>query len=232
MQHDTHLTQHIRVPVEILYLEGLIQRLTADISELQQALNLKDAQIDEFANSNAAMKELIQVLRDEIAILKGQKPKPNIPASLLEGAKRRRKRHARFQLGFEIEKPILFSVWIKNSQGCDVLLRRYCVKIIADVTRSFQLRAFEISRLAKNVIKDIRRVGKPGQPRGKPRKKKKTLLKIHEKLVIHPESIPEGAVFKGYRPYTVQDIVFESHNTQYQMALWQLPDGQVLIKCR
>jgi len=71
----------------------------------------------------------------------------------------------------------------------------------------------------------VRRIGKPGQPRGKPRKKKKTLLEIHEKIVIQPESIPEGAVFKGYKPYLVQEIIFESHNIQYQRAQWMLPDG-------
>jgi len=84
MKHDTHSTQHIHVPVGTLYLEELIQRLTADISELQQALNRRNAQIDEWTTSNAAMKELIQVLQDEIAVLKGPgsegavPPPPNI----------------------------------------------------------------------------------------------------------------------------------------------------------
>jgi hypothetical protein len=83
----------------------------------------------------------------------------------------------------------------------------------------------DISRFAKIVIKNVRRVGKSGQPKGKPRKKKKTLLEIHEKIVVQPKSIPEGAVFKGYKPYTVQEINFNSHNTQYQRAQWMLPDG-------
>lgn len=35
--------------------------------------------IDEMANRSATQQELIQQLRDEIANLKGQKPKPKIP---------------------------------------------------------------------------------------------------------------------------------------------------------
>jgi hypothetical protein len=42
--------------------------------------------------------------------------------------------------------------------------------------------------------------------------------------VIQPLSIPEGAIFKGYRTYTVQDVVFKPHNTQYQIAQYVLPD--------
>ncbi len=104
-------------------------------------------------------------------------------------------------------------------------MQRHFFKVIGSATHPCHIRALDITRLAKIVIKNVRRAGKPGQPRGKPRKKKKTLLKIHEKIVIQPESIPEGAVFKGYKPYTVQEITFESHNIQYQRAQWMLPDG-------
>jgi hypothetical protein len=46
--------------------------------------------------------------------------------------------------------------------------------------------------------------------------------------VIQPLSIPEGALFKGYRTYTVQDVVFSPHNTQYQIAQYVLPDGSYI----
>lgn len=98
-------------------------------------------------------------------------------------------------------------------------------KIISSPTLPLHVRALGISRLAKHVIKNVRRTGKRGQAKGKPRKKKKTILEIHEKIVIQPESIPEGAVFKGYRSYMVQDIIFKNHNTQYQRAQWMLGDG-------
>jgi hypothetical protein len=62
--------------------------------------------------------------------------------------------------------------------------------------------------------------------RGKhPRKKKKTLLTIHQEQIIHPVDIPEEAVFKGYKKYDVQDIIFQPSNTRFLLARWQLPDG-------
>ena len=71
--------------------------------------------------------------------------------------------------------------------------------------------------------------GKSKVSRGKhPRKKKKTLLRIHEEKIVQPASIPEGAIFKGYKPYTVQDIIFQSHNTCYKLARWLLPDGSYI----
>jgi hypothetical protein len=62
--------------------------------------------------------------------------------------------------------------------------------------------------------------------RGKhPRQKKKTFLTIHQEQIIHPLAIPEGAKFKGYKKYDVQDIIFQSNNTRFQLARWQLSDG-------
>lgn len=66
---------------------------------------------------------------------------------------------------------------------------------------------------------------KKGQPPGKARKKKKTLLNIHQEVVLQPEVIPEGAVFKGYREYSVQDIIIQLNNIRYLKARYQLPDG-------
>jgi hypothetical protein len=43
--------------------------------------------------------------------------------------------------------------------------------------------------------------------------------------VIQPVLIPEGAVFKGYSPYAVQDLILESYNVQYKRAQYMLPDG-------
>jgi hypothetical protein len=66
----------------------------------------------------------------------------------------------------------------------------------------------------------------PKVSRGKhPRKKKKTSLEIHQEQVIQPPTIPEGAIFKGYKRYAVQDIIFKSNNTRFLLARWQLPDG-------
>lgn len=46
--------------------------------------------------------------------------------------------------------------------------------------------------------------------------------------MIQPNNISEGAKFKGYNHYTVQELIFKPHNVQYQLARWQLPDGSYL----
>ena len=67
---------------------------------------------------------------------------------------------------------------------------------------------------------------KPRISRGKhPRKKKKTMLEIHQEKVIQPTFIPERAIFKGFKTYDVQDIIFKSCNTRFIIARWQLPNG-------
>jgi len=65
--------------------------------------------------------------------------------------------------------------------------------------------------------------------RGKhPRHQKTKHLEIHATNRIKPESIPEGAVFKGCKKFAVQDIVLRSYNTVYELERWQLPDGTYL----
>jgi len=69
----------------------------------------------------------------------------------------------------------------------------------------------------------------PPLSRGKhPRKKKRALLEIHQEQIIQPLLIPEGAVFKGYKSYDVQDIIFKTNNTRFLLARWRLPDGTYL----
>ena len=70
-----------------------------------------------------------------------------------------------------------------------------------------------------------------GLSRGKYSRKKKTSLEIHQEQIIQPSSIPEDAIFKGYKSYSVQDIIFKPHNTQYKIARWQLSDGTYICGC-
>ena len=75
---NTNLSQMIQIsPLEV-NSSGLIRQLSEENFQLRQM-------IDEMINTLAMQKELIQQLRDEIANLKGQKPKPKIPPSKLEG---------------------------------------------------------------------------------------------------------------------------------------------------
>ncbi len=100
-----------------------------------------------------------QQLRDEIAVLKGQKPRPQIRPSLLP-----------------------LPPQPTGSTG------------------------------------EARRRGKPTQPRT-------VELTIHHEKPLHPLPLPQGAIFKGYEPYIVQDLRIESDNTRYLRARYDLPEG-------
>ena len=57
-----------------------IQQLFEEIKYLKDCLDVS-------FNTIMSLKEETQRLKDEIAVLKGQKPRPKIPPSTLEGAK-------------------------------------------------------------------------------------------------------------------------------------------------
>lgn len=122
------------------------------------------SRLDIALNSLKLQAEEIQRLKDEIATLKGQKPRPKIPPSVLEGPQSTDKQNN------------------------------------------------------KNRV-----------TRGKhPRRQKTNQLKVHARIRIKPDSIPEGAIFKGFQKFTVQDIVFHPKNTIYELERWQLSDGTYL----
>ncbi len=197
-----------------------IQQLSNENFQLRQI-------IDEMANRLATQQEWIQQLRDEIAILKGQKPKPKIPPSKLEGPSSKLDLSKRIGPHDPQMKSVIFSSWMSGSTSFDILFLPHRFSIVTAVS-ILQERSSEISRFARLIIKRVRRVGKPGQPRGKLRRKKKTVLQIHETLVIHPTNVPSEAKFKGFCRYTVQELLFESCNIQYHLARWQLPDGSYI----
>jgi len=71
--------------------------------------------------------------------------------------------------------------------------------------------------------------GKKGQGEGSARGQKTKGLEIHETKILHPESIPEGSVFKGYEDYVVQGIRIKLHNTKYRRARYQTPQGEYIV---
>lgn len=210
-------TKFIQLPNSEEDTEDITRQLVDEVTELRQ-IN------EQMANTLEIQKELIQQLRDEIARLKGQKPKPKIRSSKLEGPKSKPNWRKRIGLHDGLRKIVLFSTWVKrdfassSAHTCFSSLR---------ITESFQY-PLKITRLARRVIKKVKRLGKPGQPRGKPRQKKKTILRIHQERVVHPDGVPEGAKFKGYNRYTVQELTLRPHNIQYKLARWQLPDGRYI----
>jgi len=58
-----------------------------------------------------------------------------------------------------------------------------------------------------------------------PKRSKTDHLKIDATFNIHPDTIPEGSTFKGYRDVVIQNIKFETFNTCYRLAQYQAADG-------
>ena len=58
-----------------------------------------------------------------------------------------------------------------------------------------------------------------------PKRSKTEHLKIDVTVNIHPDKIPEGSIFKGYRGVVIQNIKFETFNTCYRLAQYETTDG-------
>jgi len=71
--------------------EERIQQQEERIQQQEERIQQQVKHIDELVNTVAVLKEENQQLKDEIAILKGQKPRPKIPPSNLEGPKSKNK---------------------------------------------------------------------------------------------------------------------------------------------
>lgn len=104
------------------------------------------------------LEETNQQLRDEIAVLKGQKPKPQIKPSQLEAPAPRPR---------------------------------------------------------------VEGAKRPGSQK----RSKNSELTIHKEVPLHPTDLPAGAVFKGYEPFVVQELLIICENTRYLRARYELPSG-------
>ena len=56
---------------------------------------------------------------------------------------------------------------------------------------------------------------------------KKSSLKIHETIVIKPDGLPAGSRLLRRRPFDVQDLIIQPHNTRYILEEWESLDGEV-----
>lgn len=106
------------------------------------------------------LEETVQRLRDEIAVLKGQKPRPDIKPSVLE----------------EAPKP--------PTAGPD-----------------------------------------GGKRPGSAKRPKTAELTIHHEVPLHAAGLPEGATFRCYEAYVVQELLIQNDNTRYLRARYDLPAG-------
>ena len=58
---------------------------------------------------------------------------------------------------------------------------------------------------------------------------KRTALAIDETRILKPDSLPEGARFKGYEDFIVQDIVIKPWTVRYRRERWLLPSGETVV---
>jgi hypothetical protein len=58
---------------------------------------------------------------------------------------------------------------------------------------------------------------------------KRTALAIDETRILKPASLPEGARFKGYEDFIVQDMIIKSWTVRYRRERWLLPSGRTVV---
>jgi len=68
-----------------------------------------------------------------------------------------------------------------------------------------------------------RRAGRKGR-----RGAKRRALARDESHILKPDSLPEGARFKGYEDFIVQDIVIQPLTVRYRRERWLLPSGKTV----
>jgi len=68
-----------------------------------------------------------------------------------------------------------------------------------------------------------------GQRRKRRRGAKRAKVTITDTTVIKAEGLPEGARFKGYEEFLVQDLIIRPVTTLYRRERWQLPDGRTMV---
>src|SRR6266566_5788210 len=65
-----------------------------------------------------------------------------------------------------------------------------------------------------------------GDPR--PKGSKTSKLSIHEARTVELEAPPQGARFKGYTDYVVQDLMIRPHVVNFRCERWQTADGAMM----
>jgi hypothetical protein len=64
---------------------------------------------------------------------------------------------------------------------------------------------------------------------GSAKRSKTAELTITEETVLRLPHVPEGAVFKGYEDFVVQDLILQPRVIRYRREHWQTPDGRSLV---
>ena len=58
---------------------------------------------------------------------------------------------------------------------------------------------------------------------------KRSKLTPDESRILKPDSLPDGARFKGYEDFIVQDIVIMPWTIRYRRERWLLPSGETVV---
>jgi len=58
---------------------------------------------------------------------------------------------------------------------------------------------------------------------------KKTTFEVDEERIIEPAEILEGAKFKGYRDYDVQELIIKRHNIRFRLKEYIQEDGGLIV---
>ena len=58
---------------------------------------------------------------------------------------------------------------------------------------------------------------------------KRTARAIDETRILKPDSLPEGARFKGYEDFIVQDMIIKPWTLRYRRERWLLPSGRTVV---
>ena len=113
-------------------------------------------------------------------------------------------------------------------------------ELILSHQEQIQILKDEIARLKNQnprpKIKPSSLESRPGKSRKRKKKgkragsaKRSKNLQIHETIDVKPDNLPEGSRFRGYDPFTVQDIIIRAHNTRYRLERWQTPSGGYVV---
>lgn len=85
---------------------------------------------------------------------------------------------------------------------------------------------FESSKMDEHTESEKKEAG--NQKKKGPKRSKKQDLEIHEEQILEPDSLPEGARFKGYRDIIVQDLMIRAHNIRYRLAEYETSEGYLV----
>src|SRR5262249_59878627 len=64
---------------------------------------------------------------------------------------------------------------------------------------------------------------------GSAKRSKPAHLTITEETVLRLPHVPDGAVFKGYEDFVVQDLILQPRVILYRREHWQTPEGRNLV---